>query len=59
MIKCKVIETPCYPNSYKVVLPRPYRDDNSVSRFFPSKELAKKEAHKIDSHINAPQPEAK
>jgi|GEM_PF-5956000 len=53
MTKCKVIETPCYPNSYKVVLPHPYKDDNSVSRFFPSKELAEAEAHKINEYINA------
>ena len=41
--KWRVIETPCFPNSWKVVNDY-YRPNNSFSEYFPSPEVARAEA---------------
>ncbi len=47
----KVEKTPCYPNSFKVKHTK-YRDDNSFCHYFPTKELAQKEANKRNNREN-------
>jgi hypothetical protein len=47
------VETPCFPNSWKVVSTL-YTPSNSTGEYFPSRELAQAEADRRNQLCNKP-----
>lgn len=45
----EVVETPCFPNTWKVRPTHTYREDNLLSRFFDSKIAAQVEADRLNA----------